>query len=92
MMLCFEGRFCDVMKRLTHIILTNTKAKERDEAMAIKKQIKNFDFYACWLCNARFCRVSTFLRKLCSVKQLTLFLLINFCKLLLKTLLNQKEF
>ena len=37
-------RFCDVMKCLTHVVLTNTKPKERDEAMAIKKQIKNFDF------------------------------------------------
>ena len=32
------------MKYLTHIILTSTKSKERDEAMAIKKQIENFDF------------------------------------------------
>ena len=32
------------MKCLTHIILTSTKPKERDEAMAIKKQIKNCDF------------------------------------------------
>ena len=32
------------MKCLTHIIFTSTKPKERDEAMAIKKQIKNFDF------------------------------------------------
>ena len=32
------------MKCLTHIILTTTKPKERDEAMAIKKQIKNVDF------------------------------------------------
>ena len=32
------------MKCLTHIILTSTKPKERDEAMAIKKQIENFDF------------------------------------------------
>ena len=32
------------MKCLTHIILTSTKPKKRDEAMAIKKQIKNFDF------------------------------------------------
>ena len=31
--------FCDVMKFLTHIILTSTKPKERDEAMAIKKLI-----------------------------------------------------
>ena len=39
-----KERFCDVMKCLTHIILTSTKPKERDEAMAIKKQIENFDF------------------------------------------------
>ena len=32
------------MKCLTHKILTSTKPKERDEAMAIKKQIENFDF------------------------------------------------
>ena len=32
------------MKCLTHIILTSTKPKERNEAMAIKKQIENFDF------------------------------------------------
>ena len=39
-----KERFCDVMKCLTHVILTSTKPKERDEAMAIKKQIKNFVF------------------------------------------------
>ena len=41
-------RFCDVMKCLTHIILTSTKPKERDEAMIIKKQTENFD-YVCML-------------------------------------------
>ena len=39
-----KERFCYVMKCLTHIILTSTKPKERDKAMAIKKQIENFDF------------------------------------------------
>ena len=39
-----KKRFCDVMKCLGYIILTSTKPKERDEAMAIKKQIENFDF------------------------------------------------
>ena len=39
-----KERFCDGMKCLTHIILTSTKPKERDEAMTIKKQIENFDF------------------------------------------------
>ena len=38
-----KERFCDVMKCLTHIILTSTKTKERDEAIAIKKLIENFD-------------------------------------------------
>ena len=38
-----KERFCDVMKCLTHIILTSTKPKESDEAMAIKKQLENFD-------------------------------------------------
>ena len=32
------------MKCLIHIILTSTKPKERDETMAINKQIENFDF------------------------------------------------
>ena len=32
------------MKCLTYIILTCTKPKEKDEAMAIKKQIENFGF------------------------------------------------
>ena len=32
------------MKCLTHIVLTSTKPKERDETMEIKKQIENFDF------------------------------------------------
>ena len=39
-----KERFCDVMKCLIHIRLTNTKPKEKNEAMAIKKQIENFDF------------------------------------------------
>ena len=39
-----KERSCDVMKCLTHIILTSTKPKERDEAMAIKKQIGNLNF------------------------------------------------
>ena len=39
-----KERFCDVMKWLTHIILTSTKLKKRDEAMAVKKQKENFDF------------------------------------------------
>ena len=39
-----KERFCDVMKCLTHIILSRTKPKERDEAMSIMKQIENFDF------------------------------------------------
>ena len=32
------------MKCLTQVLLTSPKPKERDEAMAIKKQIENFDF------------------------------------------------
>ena len=39
-----KKRFCDVMKCLTYIILTSMRPNERDEAMAIKKQIKNFNF------------------------------------------------
>ena len=43
-----KERFCDVMKCLTHIILTSTKPKGRDEVMAIKKQIENF-YFVCML-------------------------------------------
>ena len=39
-----KEKFCDVMKCLTHIIITSTKPKEKDEAIAIKKQIENIDF------------------------------------------------
>ena len=39
-----KERFCSVIKCLTYIILTSTKPKKQDEAMAIKKQIENFDF------------------------------------------------
>ena len=40
------------MKCLTHMILTSTKPKERDEAIAIKKRIENFDF-VCMLVEQR---------------------------------------
>ena len=33
-----KERFSDIMKCLTHIILTSTKPNERDEAMAIKSR------------------------------------------------------
>ena len=39
-----KERFSDNMKCFTHIILTSTKPKERDEAMAIKKQTENLNF------------------------------------------------
>ena len=43
-----KERFCDVMKcshkLKTHIILTNSEPKEKDKAIAIKKQIENFYF------------------------------------------------
>ena len=66
-----KERFFDIMKCLTHIILTSTKPKERDEAMAIKKQIENFDLVFMLVSSVRFGRSSIFLRKLCNVKQLT---------------------
>ena len=43
-----KKRFCDIMKCLTYIILTSMSQRKKDEAMAIKKQIENFDF-ACML-------------------------------------------
>ena len=39
-----KERFYDVTKFLTHIILTLTKSKERDELKTTKKQMENFDF------------------------------------------------
>ena len=44
-----KERFCSVIKCLTHIILTITKPKERDEAMAIKKQIEILFIYLFFL-------------------------------------------
>ena len=40
----FKEIFYDVMKCLTHIILTSTKTKERNEALTIRKQMENFDY------------------------------------------------
>ena len=54
-----KERFCDVMKCLTHIILISTKPEERDEAMAIKKQIENFDFVCMLVVQCKICRLST---------------------------------
>ena len=39
-----KEKFFDVIKCLTQIIFTSTKPKERDEAMAIKKQIESCEF------------------------------------------------
>ena len=54
-----KERFSDIM------------TKERDEAMAIKKQIENFDFVFMLVVQCKIWRSSIFLRKLCNVKQLT---------------------
>ena len=39
-----KERFCDVRKCLTHIMLIRAKSKKRNKAMAIKKQIEDFNF------------------------------------------------
>ena len=45
------------MKCLTHIILTSTKPRERDEAMAIKKQIENSDFVCMLVVQCKILRI-----------------------------------
>ena len=52
-----KEEFCDVMKCLTHKILTNTKPKERNKAMAIKKQIENFDFVCMWVVQCKILQI-----------------------------------
>ena len=79
------------MKCLTHIILNSTKSKERDKAMAIKKHIENFYFVCMLVVQGKILQIVNIPSKAMQCKkQLTWFLLINFCKPLLKTLLNSE--
>ena len=52
-----KERFCDFIKCLTHMILISTEPKERDEAMAIKKQIENFDFVCMLVVQCKILRI-----------------------------------
>ena len=58
-----KEKFCDIMKCLTHIILTNTKPKERDEAMVIKKQIENLDFVCMLVVQCKILQIVNILSK-----------------------------
>ena len=66
-----KERFCDVMKCLPYIILTSTKPKQRDEAMAIKKQIENFDFVCMLVVQCKILQIVNISSKAMHVKQLT---------------------
>ena len=79
------------MKCLTHIILTSTKSKERDEAMVIKKQIENFDFVCILVVQCKTLQIVNIPPKAMLCKAIHLISIQNFCKLLLKTLLNSEE-
>ena len=67
----------------------STKSKEKDDkAMKIKKQMENFDFLFIVVVQSEVLQI--FLGKLCSVNRLAQFLPTNFCKVLLKILLNSE--
>ncbi|XP_077113619.1 zinc finger MYM-type protein 1-like [Ranitomeya variabilis] len=43
-LIALRFRFVDVLKALSKLILTSTKAKEREEAMALRTKIESFEF------------------------------------------------
>ena len=67
-----KERFCNVMKCLTYIILTSTKPKEKDEAMAIKKQIENFDFVCMLVVQCKILQIVNILSKAVQCKTIDL--------------------
>ena len=83
-----KERFFDIMKCLTHIILTSTKPKERDEAMAIKKQIENFDFVFILVVQCKILEIVNILSKAIQCKTIDL---ISAHKLLQKAAQNIAE-
>ena len=60
------------MKRLTHIILTSTKPKKTDEAMARKKQIENFDFVCMLVVQCKILQIANFPSKAMQCKTIDL--------------------
>ena len=79
------------MKCLTYIILTSAKQKERDKATAIKKQIKNSDFVCMLVVQYKILQIVNIPSKAMQCKTIDLISAhLNFCKLLLKTLLNSE--
>ena len=66
-----KERFCDVIKCLTQVILTNTKLKESNEAMAIMKQIKNFDFVCMLVVHCKILQIVNIPSKAMHCKKLT---------------------
>ena len=61
------------MKCLTHIaILTSTKPKERDEAVAIKKQVENFDFVCMPVVQCKILQIINFPSKVMQCKTIDL--------------------
>ena len=73
-----------------HLILTSTKPKERDEAMAIKKQTENFDFVCKLVVQCKILQIVNIPSKAMQCKTIDSISAINFCKLLLKTLFNSE--
>ena len=82
-----KKRVCDFMKCLTHMIPTSTKLKERDEAMAIKKQKESFDFVCMLVVQCKILQIVNIPSKAMQCKTIDL---ISAHKLLLKTLFNSE--
>ena len=76
-----KKRFCDVMKCLIHIMLTSTKPKEREESMALKKRIKNFDFVCMLVVQCKILQIVNIPLKAIQCKTIDS-ISVNFCKLL----------
>ena len=66
------GKFCDIMKCLTYITLASTKPKERNEAMAIKKQKENFDFVCMLVVQCKILQIVNILSKAMQCKTIDL--------------------
>ena len=67
-----KEKFCNVMKCLNHIILTSTKPKERDEAMAIKKHIESFNFLCMLVVQCKILQIVNILSKAMQCKTIDL--------------------
>ena len=87
-----KERFCDATTSLTHVILTCTKPEERDKAMAIKKQIENFDFVCMLVVQCKILQIVNIPSKAMQCKTIDLISAHILPKIAAKDCLTQNEF